>query len=646
MGLELYIEDELIDLIGDEQISTDYAIAEIGDFATRKGFRSINFDIPITANNKRILENAEIVNNTTTRPYRRLKARVFVDGIDQNIRFSDIESAQETYNVRLYGNNVGFFDLIKNKKVNQLSYLPALAHPQTLNEVYDSRQYNDGYIYPLIDWHADSPNSIMSNNFKTFDTRYCFPCLFVDEMLDNICSDAGYTLNNNLLNDINYQTGTLLFVPTFLNPQYYNGGARTEINVVQNSILEAPIYYAFPILKPAYSELIESEAGTWSTDGALTTYPITVTDTIYFYEIPVSGEYTFTLNGQGTQTLPVVALILKRNGTTLEEVAALSSTVGPATWNVTLSYTVNATAGEQYVAYYLSLTSFTIEQAEYLYLSNVVNFNYIESKLKQSDFLKGYLQMFCSLVSVDEDTKTVFINKFDELQDNIPLAVDWSDKIDYTDNNLVEYALDEYAQTNTLIYKEDESVFPQFITGANSEILIDDETLDAETEFVELTFAATEMDARLQAFIIPKIKLYTTNDESPPVTAVTEKVEPRILLLERVTTVPSVIYTDGSSTLTTNVDLPLCWFMADGKQLNLGFGNNLIELYYSGLQGVLNRTKIVTEQIRLNALDIQQLDFLKPVYLAKHNAYFYISKISGFTYGTNESTEVELVKLR
>jgi len=646
MALELYIEDELIDLIGDEQISTDYAIAEIGNFATRSGFRSINFDIPKTANNNRILSNSYLVNNSTPRPYRRLKARVYVDGIDQNIRFADIESVQDTYNMRLYGGSANFFDIIKERKIDELQYLPSLAHEQILNEVFDSRQNNDGFIYPLIDFHADSPNSIMSNTSKTFNVQFCYPCLFVDEMLENICTDAGYALNNSLLNDANYQSADLIFVPTFLNPRFFNAGSTTEINTIQNSIVEAPIHYAFPILNTSYSEPIGSETGTWNVDGALTTYPITVTDTIYFYEIPVSGEYTFSLIGNGLQTLPVVALILKRNGTTLEEVAALSSTVGPATWAVTLSYTTNALAGEQYVAYYISLTSFTIEQANYQYLSNVVNFNYIESKLKQSEFLKAYLQMFSCLVTVDEDTKTVHINKFNELFENIPLAIDWSDKIDYSEENNLEFSLDKYGQENSLEYKADASIDPTFIQGANGVITIDDNTLPFSAEIVKLPFSATEMDARLEAFVIPKIKIFTTDANRTPATQPTNKVEPRILLLERVTTVPSVIYTDGTTTVTTNVDLPLAWFMAGGKQLNLGFGNNLITLYYGGLQSVLTRTKIVTEQIRLNALDIQQLDFLKPVFLSKHNAYFYISKISGFTYGSSESTEVELVKLR
>jgi hypothetical protein len=646
MAVELYILDQLVELEGTENISTDYAIAEIGNFSTRKGFRSINFDLPITANNKAILENAELINNSTTRPYRRLKARVNVDGIDQNIRFCDIESSQDTYNVRLYGGNANFFDIIKSKLINSLEYLISLAHPQTLTEVYDSRQYNDGYIYPLIDWHADSPNNIMSNDSKTFDIRYTFPSLFVNEIIENICLDAGYSLSNNLLNDLNYQSADLIFCPTFNDPQYYNGNAKTQLNTVQNSIFENPVYYKFPEVLFSSAEEVQKETGTWTTDGAITGFPITVTDTIYFYEVPVSGEYTFTLNGTGDQTLPVVAFILKRNGTTLEEVGGLSSTVGPTTWEVTFNYTVNALAGEQYVAYFFSFTAFTIDNANFYYLSNVLNFKYIESKLKQSDFLRAYLQMFCCLVTVDEDTKTVYINKFDDIANNIPLAIDWTDKIDYTDKPNVEYSLESYAKSNTLTYKEDDSIDPTFIQGSNGTIIIDDETLDPTNEFVELPFSATEMDSRLQAFVIPKIKIFRTDDASPPETKPTDKVEPRILLLERVTTVPSVIYSDGSSTLTTNVDLPLPWFMLGGKQLNLGFANNLIPLYYTTLQDVLNRTKVLTINVKLNAIDIFQLDFLKPVFIAEHNAYFYISKISGFTYGSSESTEVELVKLR
>jgi hypothetical protein len=63
------------------------------------------------------------------------------------------------------------------------------------------------------------------------------------------------------------------------------------------------------------------------------------------------------------------------------------------------------------------------------------------------------------------------------------------------------------------------------------------------------------------------------------------------------------------------------------------------------LSDVLNRLKVVSVPIRLNASDINQLDFTRPVYIKHFNAYFYISAIKAYTPTNNESTTVELVKL-
>jgi hypothetical protein len=666
MAFELYIEDELIDLIGDEQISTDYAIAEIGNFATRSGFRSINFDIPKTANNNRILSNSYLVNNSTPRPYRRLKARVFVDGIDQNIRFADIESVQNTYNMRVYGGNANFFDIIKERKINELQYLPSLNHEFNLTNVYDSRQNNDGYIYPLIDWHADSPNNIMSNTSKTFDVRYCYPCLFVNDIIENICTDAGYALNNDLLNDANYQSADLIFPIFNAEPDAVSGDATfsgSNVSIFNRNAITFDITYNLFDLPTQNGLQLIDITGTFTTDGTESGYPLVAfTDTLRVYEIPYKGVYTFTFNISGIKqnTDEAIAIIYFLNGTVLEELARSVTVPLVTSFDLTATFTAEIPAGTQIGCIVVnaentpSTPPVTVQTARFdiksddlkIQIGRDLLFQFMQIKFKQSDFLKAYLQMFSCLVTVNEDTKTVHINKFNELFENIPQAIDWSDKIDYTDENNLEFSLDKYGQENSLEYKADASIDPTFIQGANGAINIDDNTLPFTAEIVKLPFAATEMDARLQAFVIPKIKIFTTDSTRTPPTQPTNKVEPRILLLERLTTVPSVIYTDGTTTVTTNVDLPLAWFMAGGKQVNLGFGNNLILLYYGGLQSVLTRTKIVTEQIRLNALDIQQLDFLKPVFLSKHNAYFYISKISGFTYGSSESTEVELVKLR
>ena len=74
--LKLFINGQLCDLKGDENISIDYAMFSIEDISKRKGSRSFNFELPKTLNNSRIFKVSEQVNNSTTLPYTKLTARL------------------------------------------------------------------------------------------------------------------------------------------------------------------------------------------------------------------------------------------------------------------------------------------------------------------------------------------------------------------------------------------------------------------------------------------------------------------------------------------------------------------------------------------------------------------------------------------
>jgi hypothetical protein len=301
---------------------------------------------------------------------------------------------------------------------------------------------------------------------------------------------------------------------------------------------------------------------------------------------------------------------------------------------------------------YFELTDVEILQAgaitnEPAFYFNYVTVNSIWGKLKQADIYKAYLQQYCAILQVNEETKVITIDKFDTIQDNIANALDWSDKIDYTDKPEINFALDNYGQRNNLEYKEDESVIKPLLT--DYVLTIDDETLESENDLIESVYAATQNVIRLEDVSVPQIKIYTTDEDA--VTEPTENVEQRILLLDRVDSSDlwasgGLVYTDGTSDTTVTTDIPIAWFIRSDKDYNLGFGNNLVALYWQGLIDVLNRSKIVSANIRLNAVDINALDFLIPVYIAEYNCYFYISKISNYEYGSTQSTTVELVKLR
>jgi len=81
-NVKLYINNQLMDLSGDESINVDYSIFDIKKIDKRTGARSYQFKLPKTNRNKTVLENPEIVNNLSQIPYSRMACNILVDGVD------------------------------------------------------------------------------------------------------------------------------------------------------------------------------------------------------------------------------------------------------------------------------------------------------------------------------------------------------------------------------------------------------------------------------------------------------------------------------------------------------------------------------------------------------------------------------------
>lgn len=663
--VELYIENELVDLPDGITIETDYAVAEIGSFQNRNSFRSVDFDIPRTAKNKSILENSDLVNNITTRPYRRLQAKLIADGIDQLIRFADVESCKETFNVRLYGGNASFFDLCKSKKLTQTN-LSDIEHTRNLTTIVASRINGNSYVYLLVDFHADSPNNIMNNSSNVFDVRYVLPAVSVNKLLASICGDNGYGLQNNIsLFDIQYSTAEQLV--QIVTDEYdeainerFNLDAESNIVTTPTTILAGvltidAVFVDYNIINSDSDNRVANETITFQISGGSS-----VTRTLNVYNVAATGVYDVDIKANvkyiGTTTFNItIGTVVSGVFQVRKNIQVAPPTVGIATdFQLELIDTFEATQNDKvvvmiYVAsgsggfIQLNNSSISIIPNSLVILFNEFMYiQYLLPSIKQSEFIKAYLQQYCAIIQVNEFTKVVKINKFDDIINNIGNAYDWSDKIDYSEEPNINYAFDELAQQNTLTYSNDDSVIKP--TGTDSVLFIDDETLEDTNDYIELPYAASNLVTRLQGVLVPHVKIFTTEAGSPPTTELTEDVEPRVLLHQKVT--GDVDYTDGTTTTTVTTNLPIAWFIRGDKRYNLGFGNSLIPSYYQGFQNALNRTKIVTENVRLTPLDIETIDFLRPVFISKHNCYFYISKISGYNSTSNEATEVELVKIR
>lgn len=245
--------------------------------------------------------------------------------------------------------------------------------------------------------------------------------------------------------------------------------------------------------------------------------------------------------------------------------------------------------------------------------------------ISQLDFVKFVCQLYCLFPVVNRgNEEQIDFVPFDVLEENTLKAYDWSDK-------LLEYARDvpkkisfragDYARRNLIQYTEDEQdyVSEEIRTG---NLLVDDITLDPKKELVTFPLAACE-DNYIGQY---NIKTETNNETDPPTITYEAEFIDCVHRLMRVTE----------------------WYnYANKKVTRLGFVNlsvpYIISTYYSTYQATIAKPRIITEHIRLNELEMRDIDFTRPVYLRKYGRFYAIKQIQ-WTVG-DDYAECELLQL-
>ena len=668
--IELYLNNEVVDLSGDETIALDYAMFSVEDIGTRKSTRSYEFILPDTIRNRQILEVPTEINNISTLPYTKIPARLLVDGVDIGIKYATIGSAKDGYSINLYGGIVSFYDIIKNKKLNELD-LSDYDHVWDFATVTGSRSNTSGYIYPIINYGADE--SVMGNIERKVQADKLLPALFLDTVLNEIVSQAGYTFDNGMLDDAEYSANPII-LPTVdavgsvkynaifnidadtpatrdrgfkINPididsintydgNYWSLPYPQQYQTTGNTYFGNGLYFQDNIdFTFKFVITVENTSGSnrtlqlWLTDG----FPYNGHSAFLKSVVVSAGTQTYTVEVDVTSaTFPVVGNFQ----ITLNQRTILLFGIADGPLDINGNTLVTIKAGS-------TIEILNADKKERLLFNSKVLVNSILPNMKQIDLIRAYCQMFCLLPILNEGTKTFSLVKFNDIEDGISDFIDWSHKLDLTDTPTLKYVPVGYAQQNNFSWLQDGSEIQP--DGTNSYLPVNNDNLEKEADILELEFASTYSQDMLLNIKVPRIGLLKSN-------IIEDSKEPRMLILYReaindLSDTSNFIYEQGTDTLTLSGtdELPLCRFIEPNYTYNLGFGNALIGMYYRALANVLSNYKNITCLIRLNAADINQLNFLKPVYIKYFNAYFYINSINGYTPDSAESTEVELVKL-
>ena len=597
---ELYINGDKVD-VGDTDISLNYKSNLLTDISKIVSNNSYTIKLPKTAKNLALIECAHLPSSTTKFPYLKHVGNVLRNGIiivkDANVVLLSVSEYIET--ALSWGNVTNFAEIVSSdKKLTDLEYG---TEEGTDWVVWNNKRSNSAQ-FPLINYGFNSGDSNV----------WYHPVITVKWILEKIQEESGVTFNfpSDKLTVINKMIIPLL---TRNDSQKINDAFPSSLKTVGYVIVESTFSY----LKLNYignsTQQYASVGGPYG-DRLYTKYPITlkVKGTIemlvkYNSGMDVNNQYLNLRVSQSDSSgnISSVSTIERKNYAAyieapnvrllfkFDDLVSIES-------DEFMHFTIKAIA----TGASSSILSLTVYDRNEISFGEKFPLVPNLPDIKQIDFIKAVASMVGLFALPDGENGIKFI-PFDNLSANKSKAVDWTNRVIMAYNSVtprnLQYTLDNIAQNNWFRYKEDDNVMGNY----DGNIQVDDATIEYERDAITLPFSACSTKGG-----VAYIPLYSYNDNGE---LQYNKANPRILLL------------DGTKGIFKGLE----W-------------TTLIANNYQTYKGLINNAKIVTEYIRLNSIELRDLEMDIPVYLAQYGCYLAIIEIKT---KENDICECKLLKL-
>lgn len=597
---ELYINGDKVD-IGDTDISLNYKSNLLTDISKIVSNNSYTIKLPKTAKNLALIECSHLPSSTTKFPYLKHVGNVLRNGIiivkDANVVLLSVSEYIET--ALSWGNVTNFAEIVSSdKKLTDLEY----GTEEGTDWVVWNNKGSNSAQFPLINYGFNSGDSNV----------WYHPAITVKWILEKIQEESGVTFN--------FPSDKKTFIDKMIVPlltrndsQKINDAFPSSLQMVGYVIVESTFSY----LKLNYigdsTQQYASVGGPYG-DRLYTKYPITlkVKGTIemlvqYNSGMDVNNQYLNLRVSQSDSSgnISSVSTIERKNYAAyieapnvrllfnFDDLVSIES-------DEFMHFTIKAIA----TGASSSILSLTVYDRNEISFGEKFPLVPNLPDIKQIDFIKAVASMVGLFALPDGENGIKFI-PFDNLSANKSKAVDWTNRVIMAYNSVtprnLQYTLDNIAQNNWFRYKEDDNVMGNY----DGNIQVDDATIEYERDAITLPFSACSTKGG-----VAYIPLYSYNEEGE---LEYNKTNPRILLL------------DGTKGIFKGLE----W-------------TTLIANNYQTYKGLINNAKVVTEYIRLNSIELRDLEMDIPVYLAQYGCYLAIIEIKT---KENDICECKLLKL-
>lgn len=654
----LFINDVEIELYPGTLIPLTFQINDLSELKDRQANFSHQFKVPKTKNNMRALEWANQVQGVSDFPYTKNPARVIKNGVQVvPDGMAIVESTDKSFNITVYSGLIDFYELIGSRKLSELG-VSIYDHIWDLANILNSNGNTTDYKYPIVQYGD------LTNASRDVDVRNQRPALFLHNLINLIFSEAGFTKAGPFWSDANYLK---LLLPLDGNIYFVNAdltmlGAWSILVDAQHNPLLDPCSVLTIRANETWDLTLELNISVANWVDGVSILSVDLMNNVNFTPSTSSYDHPDTGGGGGNGNFTVnltISGVASADVPQFIEVflyqcdcdVADSEFYGDRTDGVDQGFYVHI------IPEFLTdpgggfgTTGAPAYDTVFTYGISVWNFHRLMPNMTQKDLLKVPANQFALFFSRDVMTDTIYAARMNDIVDNIPFALDWSEKLhDDKDSWKLDYRLPKYARKNYLKYAVDSSDLDMAVGTGDGFFECDDETLPPETTLIQLPFAASATKSYLNGLYAPIIRKM-------------EGSEFRINTVQRIivddtqdiTTGDAIHYLDGVTTSDETIDIPLAYFIHPAKTFNLGFEDSLIEDYYDGLVDILSRVKKVTALFKLDVNDIVKIDqidpntnlpyWFTPIYLWQFSSYFYVNKIHAFT--GKGLTKVELIRIQ
>jgi hypothetical protein len=669
MRTEIYIDGNELDLTKNISAEFTYAIDEIQDFATRNTSFSKTIILPGNDNNNKLFGNIfEFGISNTYNPAepnvgynfnatKSVPCIILVDKIQifkGVLRLLEIiiDGKSIEYEVVVFGELGGFITALGNNKLEDINF--GIADTAwTFTNIANSWDNisGSGVYFPLIDYGNESTNKV-DFSFDAFR-----PALYVKQYLTKILDGSGYTYDFPLLST---SLMNRLVIP------------HNQKELTKNT--------AVALLATTKLKNYTSAAGNVEFD-ILTAGNFTITgsgsDFTYNSATPLAGSVTLNVSGTINAISPTsdFTVQLRKNGTPISVVTYTTPGSG-YNFNAILSLASISLVNTDTLDVDLigNFSDLDIEQGLFNITSNnptetIVNYgedividDTIPKGIFQKDFFASIVKMFNLYVYEDKLVeKKLIIKPFIDFYDGT--KIDWTDKVDRDSVIRIKPMSEFTARYYDYKYKPDNDFYAENYRKKYNEGY-GDFIYDSENEFVkevdatELVFAGTVLTQ-----LTGTDKIYSTIYKKSNANAAEDKMDSviRILLAKKVTGVTTWAIKNGATTLASYTAYGYAGHVDDPKnpQEDISWGSprelffstasytaaNLFNGYWSEYIAEITDkdSKLLTCSVKLNEVDIYNLDFSKLIYI--DGSLWRLNKVLDYNPMDFNVTKVELLKV-